>query len=314
MSDTGIHAITGAFGYSGRCIARLLLDEGRRVITLTNAPAGDSPFGDRVRAFPLRFDRPSELAESLAGVSVLYNTYWVRLSRAGLTHADAARNTRALFAAARAAGVQRIVHISIANASEQSPLEYFRRKAELERALVETGLSHAIIRPTILFGRSDILVNNIAWALRRMPVFGIFGDGRYRIRPVHVEDMARLAVEHGRSRELATIDAIGPEAFTYRQFVGAIGRAIGCPRPLLPVPVSIGYAAGWLVGKLMGDVLLARDEIRALTGGLLFVDAPPTGRIRLTEWAAEHGAELGVRYARGIDRRKGRNTERGPTS
>lgn len=306
MTGAGIHAVTGAFGYSGQCIARRLLEAGRPVITLTNAPASDSPFGGRVRAFPLRFDQPGQLAESLAGVSVLYNTYWVRFSRRGLTHADAARNTRVLFDAARMAGVKRIVHISIANPSPDSPLEYFRHKAELERALAETGISHAILRPTILFGHADILVNNIAWALRRLPVFAVFGDGRYRIRPVHVEDLARLAVEQGEASANTTVNAIGPEAFTYREFVQAIGRAIGRPRPMATVPVALGYAAGWFVGKLMGDVLLTRDEIRALTDSLLFVDAAPTGRIRLTEWAAGHGAELGVRYARGIDRQSGR--------
>ena len=184
------HAVTGAYGYSGKYIAQRLLDAGHTVITLTNSPRRANPFGDRIRAIPLDFDRPDLLAKHLQGVSVLYNTYWVRFNHRLFRHADAVRNTLALFAAARQAGVRRIVHISITNPSEDSPLEYFRGKARLEKVLMDSGISYAILRPAILFGKEDILVNNIAWTLRRLPVFGVFGDGRYRLQPIHVDDLA----------------------------------------------------------------------------------------------------------------------------
>src|SRR5208283_1221478 len=192
MNNFGIHAVTGAFGYSGRYIAARLLDEGREVITLTNSLARANPFGGRVRAFPLAFDEPEQLAKSLAGVDVLFNTYWVRFNHRLFTHTQAVQNTLVLFEAARRAGVRRVVHVSITNPSEDSPLEYFAGKARLERALREGGLSHAILRPTVLFGREDILINNIAWALRRFPFFAVFGDGSYRLQPIHVDDLADL--------------------------------------------------------------------------------------------------------------------------
>ena len=128
---------------------------------------------------------------------MLYNTYWVRFNHAKFRQVDAVRNTLALFRAAREAGVQRVVHLSITNPSEDSPLEYFRSKATLEKALMDSGLSYAILRPTVLFGREDVLVNNIAWLLRRFPFFGVFGDGSYRLQPMYVDDMAKLAVEEG---------------------------------------------------------------------------------------------------------------------
>jgi NADH dehydrogenase len=106
--------------------------------------------------------------------------------------------------------VQRIVHVSITNPSEESPLEYFSGKARLEQALAATAMSYAILRPTVLFGKEDILINNIAWALRRLPVFGVFGDGHYRLQPIYVDDLAQLAVEQGANRENVVIDAIGP--------------------------------------------------------------------------------------------------------
>ncbi len=265
-----IHAVTGAFGYSGRYIARHLLDAGHQVITLTNAPADPDPFGGQVRAFPFSFDRPDELAASLRGVSVLYNTYWVRFNHRSFTHQQAVANTKTLFTAARDAGVRRIVHVSITNPSDTSRLEYFRGKAELERAL-----SYAILRPTVLFGKEDILINNIAWVLRRFPVFGVFGDGRYRLQPIYVDDLAALAVRCGKESEDVTIDAIGPETFTYRELVTTIGQIIGRVRPVVSVPPWLAYYAGLAMGKFLGDVVITRDEIRGLMDGLLYVDAPP---------------------------------------
>jgi uncharacterized protein YbjT (DUF2867 family) len=301
-----IHAVTGAFGYSGKYIARRLLESGVRVRTLTNSPGRENPFGAAIEVRPLDFEHPHRLAESLRGVSVLYNTYWVRFNHRSFTFACAVKNTMAMLVAAREAGVERVVHVSITNPAEDSPLEYFRGKARLERALGESGLSHAILRPAVLFGREDILINNIAWMLRTLPVFGIFGDGRYRLQPIYVDDLARLAVEQGQSRENVTIDAIGPETFTYRELVQAIGRTIGRPRPVISVPPQIGYLAAKMIGTLVRDVIVTRDEIRGLMAGLLYVDSPPTGTTRLTDWAREHAESLGRRYASELRRRTDR--------
>ncbi len=306
MNQEPIHAVTGAFGYSGKYIAQRLLAAGRTVLTLTNSVHRENPFGDRLRAAPFHFDQPAKLTESLRGVSVLYNTYWVRFNHRTFTHADAVRNTLALFSAARDAGVERVVHVSITNPSEDSELEYFSGKARLERALVASGLSHAILRPTVLFGKEDILVNNIAWVLRRLPVFGVFGDGRYKLQPVYVDDLARLAVEQGADRENRVIDAIGPETFTYRELVQGIGEIIGQPRPIVSVSPWLGYAAGWLIGKLVGDVMITREEITGLMANLLYVDSPPAGSTKLTDWAKERANTLGLRYTSELARRRDR--------
>jgi NADH dehydrogenase len=299
-----VNAVTGAFGYSGRYIARRLLEAGHQVITLTNTEPATDSFAGRVRRFPLAFDSPGDLAASLRGVKVLYNTYWVRFNHPRFTHAQAVRNTRVLFEAARQAGVERVVHVSITNPSRTSPLEYFRGKAELEAALQESGLSYAILRPTVLFGKEDILINNIAWMLRRFPVFGIFGDGHYRLQPVYVDDLAALAVRHGAGAENVVIQAIGPETFTFRALVETVGRIIGRPRPLLSIPPALAHALGVVIGKVVGDVVITRDEIRGLMDGLLYVDAPPAGETRLTQWAAAHRHSLGIRYASELARRR----------
>ena len=300
------HAVTGAFGYSGRYIARLLLAQGDRVITLTNSPERRHDLGDDVEVHPLCFGDPDGLARSLEGVSVLFNTYWVRFNHADFSHAEAVRNTEALFRAAKAAGVERVVHVSITNPDEASPLEYFRGKGRLERALRESGLSYAILRPAVLFGGADILVNNMAWALRYLPVFGVFGDGQYRVQPIHVNDFALLAVQESGKTENTVVDAIGPETFRYRELVSAIAEIIGVRRPILSVPPWLGYQTARLLGRIVGDVVLTQEEIEALMTELLCVEAPPAGGTKLTEWAQRNAGTLGRTYASELGRRRDR--------
>lgn len=299
-------AVTGAFGYSGRYIAQRLLDQGDEVITLTGSPQRENPFSGRISAFPFNFDDPAALAASLRGVEVLINTYWVRFNHRDFTLAAAISNTRVLFAAARKAGVERVVHLSITNPSRESPLEYFRGKAELEEALTGLGLDYTILRPALLFGHEGILINNIAWALRHLPVFGVFGDGRYRLRPIHVDDLAALAVEQAAARNNAIIDAVGPETFTYRQLVETIGEAIGKRRPVVSVSPALGLLAARAVGWLKDDVLLTQEEIQGLMAGLLWVSSPSTGSTRLTEWLHRHADDLGRSFASELVRRRDR--------
>ncbi|MBW2455557.1 MAG: NAD(P)H-binding protein [Deltaproteobacteria bacterium] len=301
-----LHVVTGAFGYSGQYITRRLLAAGHRVRTLTDSPDRENPFGDQVQAHPFHWDQPDELAASLRGATVLYNTYWVRFNHRTFQHSVAVDHTLTLFEAAQRAGVERVVHTSITNPSEDSPLEYFAGKAVLERALAESGLSHAVLRPAVLFGDEDILINNIAWTLRKLPVFGVFGRGDYRLQPIHVDDFAALAVAEGERRQDRVVDAIGPETFTYRDLVRRIGSIIGKPRPIVSVPRWLGLAVGWLLGKLVGDVMITGDEIDGLTSDLLYTTGAPAGPTRFTDWAEQNAATLGAGYASELARRRDR--------
>jgi uncharacterized protein YbjT (DUF2867 family) len=292
-----LDAVTGAFSYSGAAIARELQAAGHRVRTLTGHPAG-APGDIEVR--PLDFSDEDQLARSLDGVHTLYNTYWVRFSRGRNTHAQAVANSRVLFDAARQAGVKRVVHVSITHADLNSPFPYFAGKAQVEQHLRSTGLPYAILRPAILFGGGDVLVNNIAWLLRHLPVFAIGGDGEYRIRPIHVDDLATLAV--GTSIENATVDAVGPESVTFREMVSAVRAATGSHAAILPVP---GWAVPPLAGTLglvLRDVLLTAQEYQAMAAGLADSSAPSAGQVIFTDWVAAHGPALGRRYASELNR------------
>ena len=310
MNEHELHIVTGALGYSGKRIARRLLDAGCAVRTLTNSPNRPNPFGDSLEIEPFHFDDSGKMKESFRGASVFYNTYWVRFNHRDFTHQKAVDNTMRMFDAAAAAGVRRIVHVSISNPSADSPLEYFQCKARLERALGDSGIPHTILRPTVLFGGGeDILINNIAWSLRWFPVFPIFGDGKYKIQPIHVDDLADLAVHAGlndESTDSSVIEAIGPETFEFRDLVKTISKIIGKKRLLIGAPPRLVYIGNTILGILMRDKMLTWPEVQGLMQGKLQTDAPPTGKIKLTDWARENADTLGRHYASELARRRDR--------
>jgi NADH dehydrogenase len=292
-----LNVVTGAFGYTGKYLTRRLLAMGKRVKTLTGHPDRPSPFGDQVSVAPFNFDDPAALAESLRGAATLYNTYWVRFNRGSVTFDLAIENTRKLFEAAREADVRRVVHVSIANPSEDSPLAYYKGKALLEKSLTESGLAYGIVRPTVIFGDEDILINNIAWLLRRFPVFAVLGAGDYRLQPIFVEDMAELMADVGGRDENVIVDAAGPEVYTFDMLLRLIKKTVRSRSWIVHAPPGLGLFLSQLIGAVVGDVLLTREEVYGLMGDLLVSSGAPAGRTRLSEWLAQHADTVGAHYA-----------------
>jgi len=297
MSRT-LNIVTGAFGFSGKYIARRLLARGERVRTLTNHPCHTSG----IEVAPLDFSNPQQLADSLAGATALYNTYWVRFAYGEASHEKAVENTHVLIRAAEQVGVKRIVHVSITNPSLDSPLPYFKGKAAVEQIIRSSSLSYAILRPAVLFGTEDILINNIAWLLRHFPFFAIPGRGQYGLQPILVEDLAALAVESGRSCENSVVDAVGPEAYEYTDLVQLVRSTVNSRSRIVYAPPSAVHCAAWLLGHLVRDVLLTKDEVRGLMANLLVSKQPPTGSTSLRAWLRENAQTIGTKYASEVDR------------
>jgi nucleoside-diphosphate-sugar epimerase len=307
MSDAqSIDVVTGAFSYSGAQIAERLLGSGRSVRTLTHHPDREHALRALVEARQYRFDDPAELARSLSGATTLYNTFWVRFDHGKTSFANAIESSRMLFYAAKHAGVQRIVHISITNPSLESPLPYFRGKALVEYALAQCGVPYSIVRPTWVFGgERDVLVNNIAWILRRMPAFALPGDGTYPVQPVHVDDLARICTEAGQAIGDHVIDAAGPETMPFHDLVALVRGAVGGHAPILRLPPPVMLAAARALGLLVGDVVLTGDEIRGLMSGLLVSHESPRGQIAFSQWLQQHTASIGRSYANELQRHFG---------
>ena len=300
-TDSGLDVVTGAFSYSGRAIARRLREQGRELRTLTGHPARGA--GEQhIEVRPLTFSDLPALVRSLEGATTLYNTYWVRFAHGPVSHTQAVENSRTLFHAALQAGVRRIVHVSITNPAIESPYPYFRGKALVERALAETGVPYTILRPAILFGDGGVLVNNIAWLLRRLPLFAVGGHGDYRIRPVHVDDLARLCVEAATQEHNSIADAVGPDRLSFRDLLGEVRAAVGSRARIVRVPGALIPPISWLLNRALHDVLLTADEYHSMADGLADTDGPATAPTAITEWLARNGAVLGVTYANELAR------------
>ena len=304
MSEKNIHAITSAFGHLGKYIARVLLDNdpNAKIRTLTGHPNRPNPFNQHIEVVPFHFDDHYQLVADLKGVKTLYNTYWVRFSRGDISFGQAVANVQNLVRAAAAAGVERFVHISITNPDLDSPFGYFKGKAIMEKTLIESGLSYAILRPTVLFGEKDILINNIAWLLRRFPVFAIFGDGEFRIQPVYVKDVAELAVELAGKSENIITNALGPETFSYRGLVSLIRKRVKSRSKLVHVSPRTAYLLSKALNLITGDIIVTREEIYKLMADPLSATDRPKCPTSFYRWSQEYAVSLGVKYASELDR------------
>ena len=302
MAATRLDAVTGAFGFTGRALAERLLTDGHDLVTLSRRSGEGDPLRDQLRVEPFDTDRPDRLVASLAGVDTLFNTFWIRFPRGTMTYERAVAQSAALVAAARDAGVRRIVHLSVVNAAPDGPTPYVRAKAALEAIVRSSGLEWVIVRPTLTYGPGDILINNLAWALRRLPVYGLPGLGRYTVQPVHVDDVARICAEAASMDAGQTIDAAGPEILRYRDLVSMVRDAIGSRSIVVPMPPALVLAAARLLGPVVRDVVLTRDAVRELTSSFLTSLQPARGTTPISDWLPANAASLGRAWASELDR------------
>jgi uncharacterized protein YbjT (DUF2867 family) len=302
MADPRLDAITGAFGFTGRALAERLLADGRDLVTLSRRSGEGDSLRARLRVEPFDTDRPDRLVAALAGVDTLFDTFWIRFPRGRMTYERAVAQSAVLVAAARDAGVRRIVHVSVVNAATDGPTPYVRAKAALEAIVRTSGLEWVIVRPTLTYGPGDILINNLAWALRRLPVYGMPGLGRYTVQPVHVDDVARICAEAATMEAGQTLDAAGPEILPYRDLVSKVRQAVGSRSIVVPMPPALVLAAARLLGLVVRDVVLTRDEIRELTSSFLTSAQPARGTTRISEWLPANAAPLGRTWASELER------------
>lgn len=294
--------VTGSFGYIGKYITRELINRGRSVRTITTHPQKPNPFGDRVKALPYNFDNPAALIESLKGCDTLFNTYWVRFNYKKWSFDQALQNTDTLFDCAKKAGIKKIIQISVTNPTETDTLPYYKGKALQEKALKELGIPYSIVRPTLVFGKEDILVNNIAWTVRTFPFVPVFGQGKYRVQPVFVEDLAAIAVDCLQAPDKTVVDAIGPETFSYKEFVHLISKTLERNIQILSTPPSLGIFLGKIISLFVKDVVLTKDELHGLMQNKLTSTQSPNGKTRFTEWLRENKETVGKRYTSELNR------------
>jgi uncharacterized protein YbjT (DUF2867 family) len=272
--DDRIVAIAGGSGFIGRTIARRLAalpqlrvrvlsrDPGRARAKLAGLEA------DFVRG---EVTEPGTLPAALAGASavvsaVQFDGYPIENPRRGLTFERIdLGGTLALLAAAKAAGVTRFIYISGAAADENSRHPGFRAKGKAERAIRESGLEYTILRPSLVYGPDDTVVNGFAKAIRLAPVFPVPGSGRQTLQPVLVDDLAAcvaLAIS-GRGQN-GTYEIGGPDLMTFDDLIRLIMDLTGHRRPIVHVPESVMRAMG-AIAEMLPTPPLSRDAVTFVT-------------------------------------------------
>lgn len=291
--------ITGAFSYTGAAVAQEILNRGWDVSTLTNRTPSECMKG--ITASPLRFEY-EYLREVMSGADVFINTYWVRYPFKGMTFEKAIENTKILLSAVKDAGIPRFVHVSVSNADKGTNLGYYRGKCDFEKMVIDGGVSHAIVRPTLIVGPNDVLTNNIAWFLRRFPIFFVPGGGNYRLQPITLNDTARIIADAVESKDSYTVDAAGPEVFTFREYVECIAKACHLKRLLINTPNWMSLAAIKAIEPVLGDIILTREELLGLEQELLYSHSTNIGKSSVSEWLKEYGGAIGRDYVNDIKR------------
>lgn len=300
--DKDFDVVTGAFGFLGAYLAARLLARGRQVNTLTGHPERQGSLTGKVKVSPFHFERPEQLAKDLEGAKTLYNTYWIRFERGAATFDLTLERTRILAEAAARAGVRHLVQFSSVGADERSDLPYFRAKAEAEKLVAASFPGVTIIRPTLMFGVESLLFNNLAWMLKKMPVFAVCGRGDYLLQPVYVDDVAAAAVTAEPSAESRILEIGGPETCSYRELLQQLAAVVGARLRVLQVRMERLMQMTSTLAHLTDDVLMTRDEAEALVRGMLVASGPAAGSTRLSSWLEDHGQELGKTYQSVLDR------------
>ena len=304
-------AITGAWSYSGRHVARRLLDRGDTVLSLTNHPAPDPHlFQGQVKAVPFDFT-PGRLAAHLAEIDVLACAYWTRHNRPPvghrgpwMSHAEATQRSQALIREAKTAGVRRLVWTSIANPGLDADLPYYQGKARVEAAVRSSGLSYGILRPACFFGPGGILLENVAWAVRRLPVFPLpAAAAPFHVRPIHVEDYADLVAEAVHSQETFVRDAAGPDRVEFAALVRHLSAVMGSRTRLVSLPLPVCHLLYAAASRVMGETILTLDELKGLSRNRLDSREDPAGSISLLAYVAANAGTLGRRFLREPRRR-----------
>lgn len=302
--------VTGSFSFSGKFITNELLKTGERVETFTNHPVTTNPNYSKITIKQYVFNDFNALVENFKGVDTFFNSYWIRFPYGSTSWMDAIRYSKDLFKACKLAGVKKIVHISVTNPKINSPYAYFKGKAIVEDLLKKSGVPYTILRVAWMFEEGDILTNNIAWILRHMPIFGIFGKGEYKIQPVSLKTLGKVAIENRYLGDKTininkTIDVIGPETLTYKEYVSLINRTIHAKTILFPFPwfaIQIPIFVSKVIGFALHDRLLTKDEIYSLKDNLLLTDSPPIGNVSFKKWLEKNKNNIGLKWANEVKR------------
>ena len=290
-----LNLVTGAFGFTGKYISDLLIKKGEKVRTLTSK-TDINLYNENIEVFQYNFEDKEYLIKAMSGAEKLFNTYWIRFPYKSHTFEKVVFRTKILIDCAKEADIKKIIHISVSNANSKSKLNYFKYKGIVEEMIKDSKIDYFILRPTIIFGKESILINNIAWFLRKFPIFIVFGKGKYLVQPIFIEDIAKIAVLESDNSANKIIDIVGPEVFEFKEMVNFIKTKISSKCKILYLPTFLFQIFIPILNFLTKDVVLTKEELKALKENLLYSKEEPIGQKKFTDWIEENKFDVGKEY------------------
>jgi NADH dehydrogenase len=262
-------AVVGATGFVGRAIVARLTESGHRVIAIsrTGRRLAEWPRGVSTRAADVATGR--NLAPALEGAAAVVHLVAIPRESSGRTFADVnVRGTQRVVEAATAAGIRRLVHLSVLGVADDPKLRYLYSKWLGERIVRDSDLEWVVLRPSLMFGPGDGFFSLVRTTLKWWSpgVVAIPGDGDTRFQPLAVDDLA-LAVERSltdadRARQVYKLG--GPDWVTYREIVDAVMQVTGMRRLKLPMPIPLISALTAVTDRILPIFPVSHDQIASL--------------------------------------------------
>lgn len=262
--------VSGGTGFIGSEVVRKLLEAGHEVVATSRDPRKD-PWRGRVRVEQAFAGDASTLGKAFTGADVVvhaiqFPNHPVEDPSRGRTYLEVdGRGTEVAVRSAKRVGVRRFVYVSGAGAGQGRPQVWFQAKDRAETAIRESGLEHAFLRPSWIYGPRDHSMNRFVAFCRYLPVVPVIGDGKTPVYPIHVEDVARCLADAA-VREDATALALelGGDRLTMDEIVRTIQKVLKKRRPLLHHPVGLMKRLVWPM-RFLPEPMLSPDAVDFIT-------------------------------------------------
>lgn len=263
-------AITGATGFVGSHLTTRLISEGHEVVRIARRRIGDAIVHSGL-------DNVDQLTAAFAGCKVVAHCAGINREFADQTYARVhVEGTRNVVAAAKNAGVEKIVLMSFLRARPDCGSPYHESKCTAEEIVRDSGLDYTVIKAGIVYGRGDHMLDHLSHALHTFPVFGLVGLKEKSIRPLAVEDLVHVmrAALVDRRMKRQTIALVGPEEIYLSEAVLRVAEVVG-KRPLMfPLPVACHELMARAFERFMKVPLTSLAQIRILSEGVVEPGSP----------------------------------------
>jgi len=262
--------VFGGTGFLGRRIVRQLRRREFFLRVASRHPErGQQIFGtDDPHVPSVKADIRDEqsVADAMAGAFAVVNAVSLYVERGEETfHSLHVESARRVAAQAQRAGVRHLVHVSGIGSDPRSPSLYIRTRGEGELAVRGAFANAIVVRPAVMFGPDDAFLTTILRLLRRLPVYPLFGGGRTRLQPAHVEDVAEAIASALQRAQTSptTFECAGPRVYSYEELLRLVAREAGLKRLLVPVPFAawLGLAS---IAEMLPGPPITRNQVELM--------------------------------------------------